>query len=173
MKIEYYHASKFGDGARVASEFRTQLAGRGVTVNVHHIREANPTRLPPADVYLFSSPGRFGRPIGSMRLFLKKVELPAGSKYAILTTELAPRPSKSGRPPSTDKVANRQRVRPMMNEILGSKGLANIGEDTVYVTAMRGPLEDGWQHKLEAFAARIAAGLNLAAEPQSESFTTP
>jgi hypothetical protein len=33
---------------------------------------------------------RTGKPIGGMRRFLKKVGLPAGTKYAILTTEMAP-----------------------------------------------------------------------------------
>ena len=36
MKIEYVHASKFGNGAMVAEEFRKQLAARGVTVGQGH-----------------------------------------------------------------------------------------------------------------------------------------
>jgi menaquinone-dependent protoporphyrinogen IX oxidase len=157
MKIEYFHASKFGNGARVAEEFRAQMAARGVPVNVHHINGARPTQLLPADVYLFSSPGRMGKPIGSMRRFLKKVELPAGSRYALLTTEMAPRPDKrTGRIPTEQELAKWQRVRPIMNEILQGKGLVKIAEDKVYVTGMRGPLEDGWHQKVEAFAVRIA-----------------
>ena len=85
MKIEYLHASKYGNGTMVAEEFSKQMAAKGVTVEVHHIRDAKPKELPPADLYLFSSPGRFGKPIGGMRRFLKKLELPAGTRYAILT----------------------------------------------------------------------------------------
>jgi menaquinone-dependent protoporphyrinogen IX oxidase len=73
MKIEYYHASKYGNGVQVAEEFKRIMAGKGVTVNVHHIREARPKDLPIADIYVFNSPGRIGKPIGSMRRFLKKV----------------------------------------------------------------------------------------------------
>ena len=62
MRFEYLHASKYGNGAMVAEEFDKQLAAKGVTVNVHHIREARPDRLPAADLYLFSSPGRMGKP---------------------------------------------------------------------------------------------------------------
>jgi len=83
MRFEYLHASKYGNGAMVAEEFDKQLAAKGVTVNVHHIREARPDRLPTADLYLFSSPGRMGKPIGSMRRFLRKLRLPAGTRYAI------------------------------------------------------------------------------------------
>ena len=72
MNIEYFHASKYGNGAKVAEEFKNQMAAKGVTVNVHHIRDAKPKEIPPADLYVFSSPGRFGKPIGDMRKFLKK-----------------------------------------------------------------------------------------------------
>ena len=87
MKIEYLHASKFGNGAMVADEFKKDMDAKGVVVNVHHIHDMSPKELPPADLYLFSSPGRMGKPIGGMRRFLKKVRLPAGTKYAVLTTE--------------------------------------------------------------------------------------
>ena len=156
MRIEYLHASKYGNGAMVAEEFDKQLAAKGVTVNVHHIREARPDRLPTADLYLFSSPGRMGKPIGGMRRFLKKLRLPAGTKYAILTTEMAPQPDKkTGRIPTEEELAKWQRVRPIMNEILQGAGLVKVAEDKVHVTGLKGPLEEGWQNKVEAFAARI------------------
>ena len=113
MKIEYLHASKHGNGAMVAEEFNKQMAAKGVTVDVHHIREARPDRVPTADLYLFSSPGRMGKPIGGMRRFLKKLRLPAGTRYAILTTEMAPQPDKkTGRIPTEEELAKWQRVRP-------------------------------------------------------------
>ncbi len=156
MKIEYVHASKFGNGAMVAEEFSRQMAAKGVTVDVHHIRDAHPEHLPSADLYLFSSPGRIGKPIGSMRRFLKKVGLPAGTRYAVLTTEAAPKPDKkTGRMPTEEELARYQRVRPIMNEILQGKGLVEVAEDKVLVTGVKGPLEDGWQQKVAAFAGRI------------------
>jgi hypothetical protein len=156
MKIEYFHASKFGNGAMVADEFKKQMVVEGVTVNVHHIREASPKELPPADLYLFSSPGRMGKPIGGMHRFLKKVRLPAGTKYAILTTEAAPKPDKkTGRMPTEEDMAKWQRVRPIMNEILQGKGLVEVADDKVLVTGLKGPLEEGWHQKVEAFVARI------------------
>jgi hypothetical protein len=156
MKIEYFHASKFGNGAMVADEFKKQMVVEGVTVNVHHIREASPKELPPADLYLFSSPGRMGKPIGGMHRFLKKVRLPAGTKYAILTTEAAPKPDKkTGRMPTDEEMAKWQRVRPIMNGILQGNGLVEVADDKVLVTGLRGPLEEGWQKKVAAFVARI------------------
>ena len=71
-----------------------------------------------------------------MRRFLKKVELPVGTKYAILTTEAAPKPDKkTGRVPDRgEELAKWQRVRPIMNEILQGKGLVEVFEDKILVT---------------------------------------
>ena len=156
MKIEYFHASKYGNGAMVAEEFKKLMAAKGVTVNVHHIRDARPNELMPADLYVFSSPGRIGKPIGSMRRFLKKVRLPPGTRYAILTTEGAPQPDKkTGKMPTEEELARWERVRPIMNELLQAKGLKKVAEGNVFVTGMKGPLEEGWQRKVETFAAQI------------------
>jgi menaquinone-dependent protoporphyrinogen IX oxidase len=156
MKIEYLHASKFGNGAMVAAEFARAMAARDVSVEVHHIREVRPTELSAADLYVFSSPGRFGKPIGGMRRFLAKVTLPAGTDYAVLTTEAAPKPDrKTGRVPTEEELARWQRVRPIMNEILRGKGLVKVAEDKILVTGMKGPLEEDWQAKVAAFADRL------------------
>ena len=156
MKIEYFHASKYGNGAMVAQEFQRQMAVQGVTVDIHHIREARPKEMPPADLYLFSSPGRCGKPTWGMRRFLKKVSLPAGTKYALLTTELAPRPDKkTGRMPSEEELARWQRILPVMNERLQAKGLVKVAEGKILVTGLKGPLQEGWQERVEAFASQV------------------
>jgi hypothetical protein len=158
MKVQYLHASKFGNGARVAEAFRRQMAARGVDVDVRHIRDMRPDRLPAADLYVFSSPGRMGRPIGGMRRFLKRLRLPAATRYALLVTELAPQPDpKSGRLPTEAEQGTCQRVIPLMNEALQARGLVSIAEDKICVTGIKGPLEDGWQDKIAAFAARLLA----------------
>ena len=153
MKIDYSHASKFGNGAMVAEEFKRQMAANGITVDVHHIRDAKAKDLAPADLYVFSSPGRMGKPLRGMRRFLKNVTLPAGTKYALLTTELAAKPNKkTGRMPTEEETAKWQRVIPGMNEILQGKGLVNVAQDTVFVTGIKGPLEPDWQKKVRGFA---------------------
>jgi multimeric flavodoxin WrbA len=156
MKIEYFHASKYGNGAKVAEEFQRQMAARGVTVNVHHVKNTKPKEIPPADLYVFSSPGRFGKPIGDMRGFLKKANLPPGMKYAVLVTELAPEPEKAIRIPTTEEELGKcQRVIPVINEMLRKKGMVKVGEGKIFVTGIKGPLEANWQNEVEAFVARI------------------
>jgi sulfite reductase alpha subunit-like flavoprotein len=156
MKIEYYHASRFGNGERVAEEFARQASSLGSDVDVHHIREVDPTNLTPADLHVFSSPGQWGKPIKKVRNFLSRVSLPAGTKYAILTTEIAPTPDKkTGVMPTEEERAKWQRVRPIMNELLEAAGLTKVAEEAVHVTEIKGPLEDGWEAKVEAFARHV------------------
>lgn len=156
MKIEYFHASKYGNGEKVAQEFRDRMVAAGVTVDVHDVGDVTPSDLPEADLYVFSSPGRMGRPIGRARRFLRRVVLPPGTRYALLTTEAEPRPDKStGRIPTEEELARTQRVRPVMKEILEQKGLVEVAEERVFVTAMKGPLEEGWERKVEEFAAGL------------------
>jgi flavodoxin len=156
MKIEYFHASHYGNGATIAEEFRKQMAGRGVSVEIHHVKNVKPKEIPPADLYLFSSPGRLGKPIGDMRNFLKKAALPTGARYALLTTEGAPQPDKkTGQLPTEEELAKWQKVRPIMNQMLQEKGMVKVADDRIYVTGMKGPLEEGWREKVEAFAKQI------------------
>jgi menaquinone-dependent protoporphyrinogen IX oxidase len=158
MKVVYVHASKYGNGARVADEFRNRMANHDILVETHHVDEVEPEALAPADLYVFSSPGRMGRPIRSIRHFLKDVRLPRGTRYALLTTEMAPQPNKkTGVVPTEEEICRFQHVRPVMIEILQHKGLVKIAEEKVYVTDLKGPLEDGWQAKVDAFADSIAA----------------
>jgi multimeric flavodoxin WrbA len=168
MEILYVHASKFGNGATVADAFKDRMASRGISVEVHHVSEMHPEQLPAADLYVFSSPGRMGRPIRSMRRFLKEVALPDGTRYALLTTEMAPRPDKkTGRMPTEEETCRHQHVRPIMNELLQGKGLVAVAEDKVYVTDLKGPLETGWREKVDAFAAGIPLREGARTAPQA------
>jgi len=156
MTVTYLHASKYGNGARVAQHFQDCLSKRGVQVSVHHISTMSPKNLPAADLYVFSSPGRMGKPIGSMRRFLARLDLPVGSRYAILNTEMVTQPDKkTGRMPTEEEAARWRRMIPMMVAALDGKGLVGVGVDKVYVTDLKGPLEDGWEDKVEAFVSRL------------------
>ena len=156
MNIEYYHASEYGNGAKVAEEFKRIMAIKGIAVNVHHVRDAKPREIPSADLYLFSSPGRMGKPIGGMRHFLKKMNLPSGTRYAVLATELNPQPDKkTGKMPTEEELGRCQLVIPKMDEMLQAKGLKKIAEGKIYVTGIKGPLEEGWQGKVEEFIKTI------------------
>jgi hypothetical protein len=156
MHIECFHHSMFGNGATVAAEFARLMTARGVTVSVNHMRDLKAKQPPAADLYVLSSPGRMGKPIRGARRFLIKVNLPAGTRCAVLTTEAAPQPNKrTGRVPTPEELAKWQRVRPIIDQILQEKGLVKVAEGCVQVTGLKGPLEAGWQQKVAEFAAAL------------------
>ena len=155
MKVIIVHASKYGNGAMVAEEVASLLRDKGNVVEVHHVREMKAKKMPAADLYVLSSPGRIGKPIGKMRRFLKKLVLPEGTKMAIFSTEGQSRPKKDGTMPTKEEVEKWQRVRPIMNELLAPKKLNKVAEQVFYVTGMKGPLEEGWKEKAAEFSARL------------------
>jgi menaquinone-dependent protoporphyrinogen IX oxidase len=166
MKIQYYHASKYGNGAMIAEEFKKQMADKGIIVNVQHVRNAKPKEMPSADLYIFSSPGRFGKPIGDMQHFLKDTNLPPGTRYALMVTELRPVSNGKKPAPSEEELGKCQRVIPFMNQVLQQKVLVKIAEGKIFVTGIKGPLEAGWQQKVESFIAQI-----LPDTPNNEKLT--
>ena len=156
MKIEYFHGSIYGNGAKVAEEFKKQMDLKGVIVNIHNIRDIRPREIPPADLYLFSSPGRLGKPTRNIQSFLKKANLSSGAKYAVIVTELNPNPDSSTiRIPTEEDAGNCQQVLPIINKILQAKGLVKVTEGKVFVTGIKGPLEDEWQKVVEEFVSQI------------------
>ena len=160
MDIVYLHASKFGNGTAVAAHVRDLLTARGATVHVHHIADISPQHPPEADLYVFSAPGRIGKPLGAMRRFLKRLALPAETPYAVLTTEMAPRPDRETGAVPSDEVAERtNRVLPLLITALDAKGFSRVAAGRVYVSGLTGPLEPAWREK----AARFAEALPITA----------
>ena len=101
-----------------------------------------------------------GKPIRSMRRFLRKVAPAPGTRCALLSTELAPRPDrKTGRLPTEEERARWQRVVPVMQEILEGKGLEVVATGTILVDDIEGPLEDGWEEKVATFASTLSGPL--------------
>jgi multimeric flavodoxin WrbA len=116
-----------------------------------------PKELATADLYIFSSPGRLGKPLGTARRFIKKVKLPSGTKYAIVSTQAAAQPDKkTGRIPTEEELAKwHERIIPILNDTLQEKGLVKVAEATILVNGLKGPLEEGWQKKVEVFSSQI------------------
>ena len=129
-------------------------------MNVHHVRDAKPKDLPPADLYIFGSPTRLGKPIGSMRRFVKKVTLAPGTRYAVFATHADAAPDKkTGKMPTEEEIDKWRKTLPLMDEALKGKGLVKVADKVFSVSAeaMKGPLKEGWQEKVDEFATAILA----------------
>ncbi len=75
----------------------------------------------------------------------------------MFSTEAAPRPDKNGRMPTEEEIAKWQRIQPLMDEALQAKGLEKTAALKVYVTDLKGPLEESWRKKVEQLAGSLAA----------------
>lgn len=167
MRIDIYHASKFGNGATVAEELKRLLESHGSEVVVHHIGDVKPKEVALADLYIFGSPTRMGQPIGSMRRFLKKAALPQGAKYAVFATHTDEVPDKkTGKMPTPAELDAKRKNIPTLDAILKEKGLVKVADQVFNVVmpsskessmreAMAGHLRDDWQKKAEEFAVAI------------------
>jgi hypothetical protein len=158
MKVEIFHASKFGNGEKVVAYLQGLLVAKGHQANYRHVRDARPKEIPLADLYVFCAPTRLGKPIGKMRRFLKKARLPEGARYALIATHGEPTPNKkTGRMPTPEEIAKYQQNLPAMEGILREKGAAKVAEVKVYVKGdtLKGPLADGWEKIVEEFASGL------------------
>jgi flavodoxin len=157
MKVEIYHASKYGNGEKVVAYLQGLLVAKGNQAEYRHVRDAEPKELPATDLYVFCAPTRIGKPIGKMRRFLKKSKLPDGAKYALIATHGEPVPDKkSGKMPTPEEIEKFQQNIPAMEAILKEKGAVKLAEMKVYVkNTMKGPLADGWEKPVEEFASRL------------------
>lgn len=159
MKVEIYHASKYGNGEKVVAYLQGLLVVKGHQAEFRHIRDAKPKEMPTADLYVFCAPTRIGKPIGKMRRFLKKARLPDGARYALIATHGEPVPDKkTGKMPSPEEIEKFQQNLPAMEAILRDKGASKVADVKVYVkNTMKGPLADGWEKVVEEFAAKLFA----------------
>ena len=145
MKICIAYESKYGNGKGCMEYLQGVMSKKGHDVEMISVREKDPTSLPSADLYIFSSPTQIGGPAGKMKKFLKKLEIfQEDSKYALVATHLNPK-------------ANTLKK---MEKLLQPKEISKISDGLmIKVTGMKGPLESGYKEKLDTFAEDILKSL--------------
>jgi flavodoxin len=162
LRVELFHASKFGNGEKVSEELKRVLEAEGHQVTVHHIDRVKPKEVQPADLYIIGSPTRFGGPIGSMRKFVKKASLPPGSRYAVFATHTDGAPDKkTGRLPTQEELDRERRTIPELDQLLKDKGLIKVTDKVFPVTGdvMKGTLREGWKINVDEFAYAILGAI--------------
>ena len=141
MKVCIAYMSKYGNGKKCVEHLQNTMTKHGHEVETHSVRDIKPNSLPQADLYVFSTPTHMGNASGKMKKFLKKLEIkPEGAKYALITTLMDP------------KTKSLQ----TMDELLKSTGMTKVSAGLkIKVGGMKGPLEEGYQQKLDEFASEI------------------
>jgi multimeric flavodoxin WrbA len=73
----------------VAEELRRVFDAKGHQMNVRHIDGARQNEMPSADLHIFGSPTRLGKPIGSMHRLIRRTALPPRMAAHVPTSALA------------------------------------------------------------------------------------
>jgi flavorubredoxin len=141
MKVCIAYESKYGNGKKCVEHLQNVITKKGHDVETFSIREVKPTSLPQANLYFFSSPTHVGSAPGKMKKFLKNLDIKQeGAKYALIATCMDPN----------------TKALQKMEELLQPTGMTKVSNGIkIKVTGMKGPLEEGYQKKLEDFATEI------------------
>jgi len=144
MNISIIYESKYGNGKQAMTYLENILRKKGLSVQLMSVHDVKPKSLPEADLYVFSAPNRMGKIIRSMRKFLEKIEIKNSNTHYILVN--------TGLDPSSSI----DRGLEQMEEILKEKNISKLSEGIkLKVMAMKGPLEAGYEKKLDEFVQTI------------------
>lgn len=150
-KISISYLSKYGNGKRAMELLSDLLTDRGHEVLMFSVADSKPDQIPDSDLYVFSTPVHAGKPPGKMRKYAKKFKPRAqGARYALVVTHASEPEGEKWSPPRTVE---------MMNELLSSAGMVKAKDEVlirVKAGSMKGPLEDGWEERVEIMAEDIS-----------------
>ena len=141
MKVYIAYESKYGNGKKCVDYLQEAIKKKGHSVETSPIHEIKANSLPNADLYIFSSPTHIGRPPRKMKKFLKKLEISQEeAKYTTIATHLNPD----------------AKTLQKLDELIQPKGMTKASDGVqIRVTGMKGPLEDGYEKKLDTFVNEI------------------
>ena len=150
MNISIIYESKYGNGKEAMTYLETILRKKGYSVQLMSVHEVKPKSLPEASLYIFSAPNRMGKIVRSMRKYLEKIEIKnSNTNYILVNTCL-------------DPSSSIDRGLEQMEEILKEKNISKLSEGLkLKVMSMKGPLEAGYEKKLDEFAQTIQSSLNV------------
>jgi menaquinone-dependent protoporphyrinogen IX oxidase len=145
-KISISYLTKYGNNKEAMEQLSTLLRAKGHEVHLFDVSETGPEQVPLSDLYVFSSSTHIGGLPGKMNKFMNKFPHKSG-RYALSVTHMV---EKSGPEKNSGKVLM------IMADDLKEVGLTKaVDHLSLTVNGMKGPLEDGWQKKVETFAVSI------------------
>ncbi|UCG69621.1 MAG: hypothetical protein JSV09_00935 [Thermoplasmata archaeon] len=86
MKFVIVYSSRFGNGKKCVDFVDEALRTKGHEVQVINAPKADPSQLPPADMYIFSGASEAFNIAKGIRKYLKKLPPMEGKKYALIST---------------------------------------------------------------------------------------
>ena len=144
MKVCIAYESKYGNGKKCVEHLQNIISKKGHEVEAFSVREIKSSSFPKANLYIFSTPTHIGGPPGKMKKFLKKLEITEeGARYALMATCM-------------NDMCNKTKALQVMEDLLQPSGITKVSDGIkIKVTGMKGPLETGYEEKLDAFVKEI------------------
>jgi flavodoxin len=142
MKAAIFYFSRYGNGKKAMEQLKGMIEERGSQADMFSVTAMDPKELPAADLYVFSSPTEAFGIAGKMKSFLKKLDAPKGTKYALFNTHAMETP----------------RALPKMEKLLFKKGMMLVAKANAQVggSGENVNLKDGFDEQLEYLAEQIA-----------------
>lgn len=145
MKFVIAYSSRFGNGKRAVDVVEAELKAREHEVQVVNVQDADPARIPPADLYIFSAASEKFSLAVPMKKYLKKLPKKEQEKYALIITH------------AMDK---KLMALPKMEKFLKKAGMVEakphidfkIGDGSTKGDGM----PDGYEEKLKEWVAKFA-----------------
>jgi len=86
MKYIIVYWSRYGNGKKIVNYLSSKLNDKKVETKIFKTDETNPSKLPEADLYVFSAPTEAFNIQKNMRKFIKNLEGMNEKKYGIINT---------------------------------------------------------------------------------------
>jgi flavodoxin len=142
MKVTIFYFSRYGNGKKCMEQLKGMLEQRGCQTEMNPVADMDPKKLPAADIYVFSTPTEAFGIAGPMKGFLKNLDAPKGTKYALFDTHALAKP----------------RATPKMEKLLKKKGMTLVAKADTQVEGKgeNVSLREGYIKQLEHLADNIA-----------------
>ncbi|MDG6220863.1 MAG: hypothetical protein QCI38_05375 [Candidatus Thermoplasmatota archaeon] len=141
MKYVLVYWSRFGNNKKIIESLGNKLGAKG-EVQILKADEANPSAMPAADIYVFSAAAEKFTIQSDMKKLMKKMQGMEGKKYGIINTHAMKSKNWLGR----------------MEKILSKHDMVKVAETNFHMgpdTDKGNGLGEGWEAKLDEFAAKI------------------
>lgn len=140
MTVSIVYDTRFGNNAALARRLSDSLESHGHGVSIHPISEARTSEIPAADLYLVGSPTQLGSLPMKMERFLKNLKIRENAMFAAFSTWAEPGSTTPQK----------------LESAMEANGARKVMEPLVFpVKDLRGPIEDGWERKADAWAEAL------------------
>jgi menaquinone-dependent protoporphyrinogen IX oxidase len=141
MKYVMVYWSRFGHNKKIVNYLSEKLKDKPAETQIMSTDEADPTKMPDADFYIFSAPTEAFNLQKNMRKFMKNLEGLDKKNYAIINTH-----------------GMNKNWLPKMEKLLSKKNMVKVAEVDFQIgkdSKSGNAFVDDWESKLDDFSKKI------------------